>query len=61
MLICMYVNACSVGSLGLDGADDKVEEVHVRNCNFTGTQNGARIKTSPVIGSQKVKRYETSI
>jgi hypothetical protein len=24
---------------------DTVEEVHVRNCSFTGTQNAARIKT----------------
>ncbi|ESR63689.1 hypothetical protein CICLE_v10010440mg, partial [Citrus x clementina] len=44
---CGPGHGISVGSLGLDGADDKVEEVHVRNCNFTGTQNGARIKTSP--------------
>ncbi|KAJ4707899.1 putative Pectin lyase-like superfamily protein [Melia azedarach] len=54
---CSFINvtgvACgpghgiSVGSLGAGGADDRVEEVHVRNCNFTGTQNGARIKTFP--------------
>uniref|UniRef100_A0A2K1WV08 Uncharacterized protein n=1 Tax=Populus trichocarpa TaxID=3694 RepID=A0A2K1WV08_POPTR len=52
---CSYINitniACgpghgiSVGSLGKDGQYDTVEEVHVRNCSFTGTQNAARIKT----------------
>ncbi|KAK4853376.1 hypothetical protein QYF36_008274 [Acer negundo] len=40
---CGPGHGISVGSLG-DG--DKAEEVHIRNCNFTGTQNGARIKTS---------------
>ncbi|KAJ6295471.1 hypothetical protein OIU76_027450 [Salix suchowensis] len=54
---CSYINitniACgpghgiSVGSLGKDGQYDTVEEVHVRNCSFTGTQNAARIKTWP--------------
>nr|QDK56804.1 polygalacturonase [Mangifera indica] len=37
--------ASSVGSLGEHGADDTVEQVHVRECNFTGAKNGARIKT----------------
>ncbi|KAK0571895.1 hypothetical protein LWI29_023254 [Acer saccharum] len=41
-IACGPGHGISVGSLG-DG--DKVEEVHIRNCNFTGTQNGARIKT----------------
>ncbi|KAK3016692.1 hypothetical protein RJ639_007097 [Escallonia herrerae] len=35
----------SVGSLGINGETSEVEEVHVRNCTFKGTQNGARIKT----------------
>ncbi|CAL5361489.1 unnamed protein product [Camellia sinensis] len=35
----------SIGSLGKGGAMDTVEEVHVRNCSFTGTMFGARIKS----------------
>ncbi|KAI7985938.1 putative polygalacturonase [Camellia lanceoleosa] len=35
----------SIGSLGKGGATDMVEEVHVRNCSFTGTMFGARIKS----------------
>jgi len=35
----------SVGSLGKNGVHDTVEQVYVRNCSFTNTQNGARIKT----------------
>ncbi|CAN6573376.1 unnamed protein product [Malus baccata var. baccata] len=35
----------SVGSLGEHGAYDTAEAIHVRNCTFNGTQNGARIKT----------------
>lgn len=50
-LCVLYTYVYSVGSLGAGGADDRVEEVHVRNCNFTGTQNGARIKTFPVMRS----------
>ncbi|KAK9279137.1 hypothetical protein L1049_012814 [Liquidambar formosana] len=42
---CGPGHGISVGSLGKNGAFDKVEEVHVLNCSFTGTQNGARIKT----------------
>ncbi|KAJ0030345.1 hypothetical protein Pint_12381 [Pistacia integerrima] len=42
---CGPGHGISVGSLGEDGADDRVEEVHVRDCNFSRTQNGARIKT----------------
>lgn len=39
----------SIGSLGLNGRTDKVEEVQVRDCTFTGTQNGVRIKTWEVM------------
>ncbi|KAH7835460.1 hypothetical protein Vadar_026278 [Vaccinium darrowii] len=35
----------SIGSLGEDHSEGIVEEVHVVGCTFTGTQNGARIKT----------------
>ncbi|KAL2329378.1 hypothetical protein Fmac_022805 [Flemingia macrophylla] len=34
-----------VGSLGKDGSYQTVEHIHVYNCTFTGTTNGARIKT----------------
>ncbi|XWS13444.1 hypothetical protein CRYUN_Cryun36dG0037700 [Craigia yunnanensis] len=34
----------SIGSLG-DGVYDTVQDVHVKNCNLTNTQNGVRIKT----------------
>ncbi|KAK7350539.1 hypothetical protein VNO77_09273 [Canavalia gladiata] len=47
-----YINvtgvACGPGhgiSLGKNKSRSTVEQVHVRNCSFTGTQNGARIKT----------------
>ncbi|XP_017441312.1 probable polygalacturonase At3g15720 [Vigna angularis] len=41
---CGPGHGISVGSLG-NGNSNTVEQVHVRNCNFTNTQNGARIKT----------------
>ncbi|KAL5853238.1 hypothetical protein ACOSQ3_008356 [Xanthoceras sorbifolium] len=44
-IACGPGHGISVGSLGDRGEEDKVEEVYVQNCNFTGTQNGARIKT----------------
>ena len=37
-----------MGSLGRDESYETVEEVYVRNCSFTNTTNGARIKTAPV-------------
>ena len=43
--LSLFVIVCSIGSLGKNGAFDTVEEVHVRNCTFKGTQNAARIKT----------------
>ncbi|CAK9158444.1 unnamed protein product [Ilex paraguariensis] len=52
---CSYINISSVncgpghgisiGSLGQHGARNAVEEVHIKNCTFKGTENGARIKT----------------
>lgn len=35
----------SVGSLGKGGEYATVEEVHVKDCTFMGTTDGARIKT----------------
>jgi len=37
-----------MGSLGRNNAYDTLEEVYVKNCTFTNTENGARIKTVPV-------------
>ncbi|KAL4272640.1 hypothetical protein GQ457_13G016800 [Hibiscus cannabinus] len=45
---CGPSHGISVGSLG-DGDYDTVEELHVKNCNFSNTQNGVRIKTFQVI------------
>ncbi|XP_058746867.1 probable polygalacturonase At3g15720 [Vicia villosa] len=42
---CGPGHGISVGSLGKKRPDDRVSNVYVRNCTFTGTQNGARIKT----------------
>ncbi|XP_057452804.1 probable polygalacturonase At3g15720 [Lotus japonicus] len=44
-ITCGRGHGISVGSLGKDGKFETVEEVHVRNCIFQGTKNGARIKT----------------
>ncbi|KAI6680974.1 hypothetical protein NL676_034855 [Syzygium grande] len=41
---CGPGHGISVGSLGAHRTHDTVEEVHVRNCTFTGSMNGARIK-----------------
>ncbi|XP_071719587.1 probable polygalacturonase At3g15720 [Rutidosis leptorrhynchoides] len=42
---CGPGHGISIGSLGMDGEYSTVEGVYVRKCNFSGTQNGARIKT----------------
>ncbi|XP_004498026.1 probable polygalacturonase At3g15720 [Cicer arietinum] len=42
---CGPGHGISVGSLGKDGDFAMVEEVLVKNCTFSGTTNGARIKT----------------
>ncbi|XP_068336550.1 probable polygalacturonase At3g15720 [Pyrus communis] len=44
-IACGPGQGISVGSLGEHGAYGTAEAIHVRNCNFNGTQNGARIKT----------------
>ncbi|EOA19153.1 hypothetical protein CARUB_v10007828mg [Capsella rubella] len=42
---CGPGHGISIGSLGKDETDDIVENVNVKSCSFSGTQNGARIKT----------------
>nr|XP_043612087.1 probable polygalacturonase At3g15720 [Erigeron canadensis] len=42
---CGPGHGISIGSLGMNGEYSTVEGVYVRKCNFSGTQNGARIKT----------------
>ncbi|CAK9155675.1 unnamed protein product [Ilex paraguariensis] len=44
-IACGPGHGISVGSLGKHGAEDKVEDIHVSDVVFTGTTNGARIKT----------------
>ncbi|XP_061357372.1 probable polygalacturonase At3g15720 [Gastrolobium bilobum] len=44
-VFCGPGHGISVGSLGQNGAYHTVEEIYVRNCTFSGTTNGARIKT----------------
>ncbi|XP_042499546.1 probable polygalacturonase At3g15720 isoform X1 [Macadamia integrifolia] len=46
-LRCGPGHGISVGSLGGGGAHDTVKEVHVNDCSFHRTMNGARIKTWP--------------
>ncbi|KAI3696609.1 hypothetical protein L6452_29025 [Arctium lappa] len=42
---CGPGHGISIGSLGINGGYNTVEGIYVKNCNFSGTQNGARIKT----------------
>ncbi|CAM8955541.1 unnamed protein product [Rhodiola kirilowii] len=42
---CGPGHGISVGSLGKNGGRETVEDVYVKDCSFTGTTNGARIKT----------------
>ncbi|KAH9666621.1 putative polygalacturonase [Citrus sinensis] len=44
-VICGPGHGISIGSLGANGGTSIVEDVHVRDCTFKGTKNGARIKT----------------
>ncbi|KAF3453390.1 hypothetical protein FNV43_RR03830 [Rhamnella rubrinervis] len=44
-IACGPGHGISVGSLGEYGGFASVQDVRVYNCSFTGTQNGARIKT----------------
>ncbi|KAL5575588.1 hypothetical protein UlMin_017287 [Ulmus minor] len=42
---CGPGHGISIGSLGHDGENASVEEIHVKHSSFFATQNGARIKT----------------
>ncbi|XP_020548714.1 probable polygalacturonase At3g15720 [Sesamum indicum] len=44
-VVCGPGHGISIGSLGKNGADDKVEYVSVSDSVFVGAKNGARIKT----------------
>ncbi|XP_019463190.1 PREDICTED: probable polygalacturonase At3g15720 [Lupinus angustifolius] len=44
-IICGPGHGISIGSLGKTKDYETVEEIHVKNCTFKGTTNGARIKT----------------
>ncbi|XP_054778465.1 probable polygalacturonase At3g15720 [Prosopis cineraria] len=44
-IFCGPGHGISIGSLGIGGSYGAVEEIHVRNCTFTRSSSGARIKT----------------
>ncbi|CAN1150948.1 Probable polygalacturonase At3g15720 [Linum perenne] len=44
-VMCGPGHGISIGSLGKNGVFETVEDVHVQDCTFKGTTNGARIKT----------------
>ncbi|OMO90836.1 Glycoside hydrolase, family 28 [Corchorus olitorius] len=46
-ITCGPGHGISIGSLGEDGANEKVEKVYVRDVVFNASKNGARIKTAP--------------
>ncbi|KAL2319400.1 hypothetical protein Fmac_028369 [Flemingia macrophylla] len=46
-VFCGPGHGISIGSLGKNRSHEIVEDVHVHNCSFVGTTNGARIKTWP--------------
>ncbi|KAI5562840.1 hypothetical protein BDE02_15G076600 [Populus trichocarpa] len=44
-IACGPGHGISIGSLGIDGENETVEDIHVSDVVFTETTNGARIKT----------------
>ncbi|QCE04607.1 polygalacturonase [Vigna unguiculata] len=52
-IFCQGGHGISIGSLGINKSYETVEEVHVQNCSFIGTTNGARIKTWPTFNLSK--------
>lgn len=54
---------CSIGSMGLFGDEEGVQNITVRSATFTGTQNGLRIKTwaHPYKGFVKGVTFENAV
>ncbi|KAL9276671.1 hypothetical protein ACSQ67_025781 [Phaseolus vulgaris] len=44
-IFCGPSHDISIGSLGCNGEDARVEEIDVKNCTFIGTSNEVRVKT----------------